>query len=199
MPDRGFGARDEREAAFLAGAADHHFFGVAAGKGRGKTTALRHAVGWLQGRGVEPGGFLQPAVFRGEIKTGYDLHFLCSEATILFAWKKPPGAAGELGFEFEPKAWEAARNHLIGDPGPVIVLDELGRLEAEGKGHWPALVQAVQTRPPTVFLFGLRRDCLDSLQENLGRPMSIFAPGDWEALARTVLAAVRERPPPLTP
>jgi nucleoside-triphosphatase THEP1 len=108
--------------------------------GGGKTTFLKAAVGLLRGRGIFLDGFLSERVMEGEEVSGYDLVDLRSGNRRPFLRRTGPSDGPKTGrYVLDPGALIAAEA-IIGRSRPALplVLDELGRLELEGKGVWPA-------------------------------------------------------------
>ncbi len=111
----------------------------------GKTTCLQKTCALLSGRGIGLGGYLSEAVFENGVQAGYDLVSLKNGVKNAFIRKEgEPGWMKTGSFFFIPAGIEmAAKIILQGAKSDVLVVDEAGPLELEGKGVWPALSRAI--------------------------------------------------------
>jgi hypothetical protein len=155
--------------------------------GAGKTAAVAGLSTALRARGLVVGGVLQPAL-EGEgpgerPRAGYELLDLASGARHALALRRTGGARG-FDFDDDAWAWAAERIARAQQECDVVVVDELGRLEAAGGGHIPGLA-ALAERPgrAAVLVGAVRAGCLASLSASLGEPaLELRAPLDAEAL-----------------
>lgn len=168
-----------------------HRLAVVAPGGGGKTDTLLRLAGVLRARGVAVAGVVQPAV-RGPagVNVAYGLTDVATGEQRPLARRRPPEAG--RGFLFEPEGWRWAADRIReGRAGAdILIVDELGHLEAEGLGHLPALLAP----PPSgtgelaaVWLLGVQARVADRLAARLGgftRMIPPVAPGDDSALAR---------------
>jgi nucleoside-triphosphatase THEP1 len=130
----------------------------------GKTTFLEGAWPRWSARGLSCAGFLSPVVTDEEGGTGYDLLEIPSLLRRPFLRRRgEPGAERTGPFAFVPGALERARA-ILRDPGrlDLVVVDEVGPLELEGGGLWPALRDAVR-RPAGTILLVVRETIADDL------------------------------------
>lgn len=130
----------------------------------GKTTFLERAWPRWSARGLSCAGFLSPAVTDENGETGYDLLEIPSLLRRPFLRRRgEPGAERTGPFTFVPGALERARA-ILRDPGrpDLLVVDEVGPLELEGGGLWPALRDAVR-RPAGTTLLVVRETIVDDL------------------------------------
>ncbi|MCX6567401.1 MAG: DUF2478 domain-containing protein [Candidatus Aminicenantes bacterium] len=128
--------------------------------GGGKTTFLKSAVDRLRLRGIPPEGYLSERVMEGKAVFGYDLVDLRSGGRRPFLRRRDRGAGPGIGpYALNPDGLAAAQK-IIGRSraAELLVIDELGRLELEGKGIWSAAAPA--------FADG-RRSCLIVVREAL--------------------------------
>ena len=77
---------------------------------------------------------------------------------------------GGLGYTFEVDGWQwaAQRVRQARRGADVVVVDELGRLEARGEGHLPALTQPLRGERARVWLLCVRADAAAAVQQRLG-------------------------------
>jgi len=129
--------------------------------GSGKTTLVQRVADQLRADGHRVGGVTQPAVHEAQARVGYQLRDAGSGEVVDFARR------AESGFSFEEEGWTWARARLGASlaSASCVVLDELGRLEAQGKGHLQAL--ALPDAAPTL-LVGVREECAEAVSERLG-------------------------------
>jgi len=136
------------------------FFAVTGGIGRGKSTLLRSLGEKARAAGIEVGGFSQERSEHGGI-IAYELVRVSGQRQKL----------GERGsgrkFRFEEEAFAAARTWLQEDAraAALFFIDELGKLEAEGGGHVPALQELLAARPDAVIVAVIRKEKLSAIRE----------------------------------
>lgn len=124
---------------------------VLGAKGAGKTTTLVEAA---HGR-ADVAGFVQVA---DRVRDAYTLVNLRGGAQRRIAWRS------EHGMQFDDAAFAAAATWL--GAGEVLVLDEIGKLEAEGEGHAEALAAAL-VRPAHVVC-AVRADRWEPIRARFG-------------------------------
>jgi nucleoside-triphosphatase THEP1 len=139
-------------------------------QGSGKTTTLMQIVDRLQDHGFSVGGVVQPAVFEEGCRSGYLLRDVSSGKERPFATRAGRTTKQGLGFEFKPEAWDRARQCIqqarLNDN--VVVVDELGRLEARGQGHARVLKQELEGERARLWLLGIRSNGLAGIRDWLG-------------------------------
>lgn len=159
--------------------------------GSGKTSALRDfAEGALAlGRSVD--GFFAEAEGRDDLERGaarYTLVFPKSGDRIAFAERQ------SVGYQFSEEAHKSTSTWVesLHEGVDILILDELGRLEAKGEGHmvlWPAIL----AKGPKMVVAAVRDDILSAIEEKLGRKFDIVVPAGPEA-ADTLSRISSERP-----
>ncbi len=152
-------------------------------RGAGKTSALVGVARRLADEGWRVGGVLQLARLAEGRRAGYDL--LClgpgelsvdqiggvlsdSEHPARLPLVRP--APGGRGFRFEEALWPraAAALRAARATADLVLVDELGWLEAEGGGHLPALLSPREPDFAHLWLLGVRLDRLDEIEARLG-------------------------------
>jgi nucleoside-triphosphatase THEP1 len=138
--------------------------------GAGKTTAVAEAVERLQESGLRVSGFLQPGRFRDGDKIGFGVRDLASgeEAELARLVTRDEGDLGTK-YRFENEGFELARAALGRvRAGDLVVIDELGPLELQGKGHMPAVRRILRGSAPACLLVVVRRHLVPALLTTLG-------------------------------
>lgn len=154
-------------------------------RGVGKTSALMQLVAILTEQGIRVGGVVQPAVHRGGERIGYDLEDPSDGAHFGFARRQGSYEEAELSFAFDVDGWVWANTRIrrARKNADLLVVDELGKLEAQGLGHLPALTERPGDERCAVWLLSVRDLALDRVTEFIG-PMDdvIRLTGDPEDL-----------------
>ena len=167
------------------------------GVGAGKTRSLGGILSALQSLGVPAAGFVSERVFMDGAPAGYDLIDVGGGRRLPFLRRAGGPEGDRVGpWRIDPAGLAAAAEMIAGAyPSAILVVDELGPLELEGRGHWPALA-AVLDQPGRRFLFVIRDSCLtDFTRMFAGRPVKIIPVGDtmdFEAIAREIAFDGRE-------
>jgi nucleoside-triphosphatase THEP1 len=130
----------------------------------GKTTFLERSLPAWTARGLACAGFLSLAAADAAGGPGYDLFELGTGRRRPYLRRLgPPGAERVGPYVFVPETLERARAIIRGSaPDELLVVDEVGPLELEGGGVWPAL-RDVLRRPDRTFLLVVREDILAGL------------------------------------
>lgn len=159
------------------------------GNGRdGRGAVTERLAEALREAGASLGGFLQRTRWQGDVIEGYDLvHPSTGEAAAL---AREDASAPELcRWGFSPEGFELARRWTLERDRDVVFV-EAGRLEAARRGHWPALVAALERSPLTVL--SIRRGVLASVALALPDPIdAIELPADADEVERFVRRARR--------
>jgi len=164
----------------------------------GKTSLLEKLVKDLKGRGVRVDGFLSLSVVKGGEILGYDLFDLRSEKVIPFIRKK-----GQLNWQrigayfFIPEALERAQQKVLEiSKEDFLVIDEVGPLEIQGRGIWPALSSALKNpslRCLLVVRHSILRDVLDLIGPDRAEVVYINKNKILPALLRRIIDSAQNR------
>ncbi len=172
------------------------------GRESGKTSAMMALVATLTDQGFRVGGVLQPARHEGGERIGYDLFDPFDGARFPFARRRAVVRPDELSFTFDDEgwAWAAGRIRRARGAADLLVVDEIGKLEARGRGHLPALQTPLDDERCGVWVLSVRDLALRPLSDALGRPDDELRltgdPVDGEALRRTIFRWLRPNTPP---
>jgi len=132
------------------------------GVGTGKTAFVGGLLKILESRSLFVDGFVGERVFENERLSGYDIVAVRDGRRLPFLRRTGVAGGTSIGpWRLDPSGLAAAAEIIRhSEPGSLLVVDELGPLELEGGGHWPALA-AVLDQPGRRFLFVIREGCLD--------------------------------------
>lgn len=161
------------------------FVAVVGPPGAGKTTAVNALVDALVAKELTVGGVLQPPLEDEDgLRSGYDLRDLSRGTQRPFARRR----ATERGFDFEKDGWSWAADRLAEAKAKcdVVIVDELGRLEARGEGHLPSLAAMAESPGQAAVLIGtVRQECVESMRSTLGNPaLNLQAPLEPEEVEK---------------
>jgi nucleoside-triphosphatase THEP1 len=173
---------------------------IAGARGGEKTAVVRGVIDALRASGVRLGGFVQEPVDVGDVRVGYEIARLVGPAPgerVRMARKpsaSPPSPAEEefCSLVFDGDAFARAAAWVAEDAGhvDVVVIDEVSKLEASGRGHTRAIEIALASAPLTVLC--VRADQLFAVLERLGLsdPIASLAPG--EGTVAELVTAIRD-------
>ncbi|HPW17917.1 MAG TPA: nucleoside-triphosphatase [Candidatus Aminicenantes bacterium] len=160
----------------------------------GKTTFLERAwPGWAAA-GLACAGFLSPAATDENGETGYDLLEVPALRRRPYLRRGGGARAARTGpYAFLPGALERARRILRhGGRAGLLIVDEVGPLELEGGGLWPALRGALR-RPEGATLLVVRESVADGLAAAVAPLVPVFFdvrdPGDMRLLDERLRAS----------
>jgi len=113
--------------------------------GSGKTSFLRGLVDGLRASGISLDGFLCPRVMTGGETEGYDLLEIREEGCRPFLRRTGPKDAQKIGPYFMLPDGLARANEIIrrSRAGELLIVDEIGPLEVDGGGLWPAAAEVL--------------------------------------------------------
>jgi nucleoside-triphosphatase THEP1 len=155
--------------------------------GSGKTSLLHAAVERLRAGGARVGGVTQPAVHAGEERTGYRLRDVATGEEVEFARR------AERGFDFTDEGWRWSHERLCRalESADVVVIDELGRLEAQGGGHLRQLVVEPRGEHPAALLVAVREECAGDVAARVGPFDVTVRPGAASEGVEELVGALR--------
>lgn len=159
----------------------------------GKTTLLKRAVREFKNQGVRVDGFLSEAVFTGKERTGYDLLDLREDRSIPLLRIAGEEEWQRIGsYFFVPSGIEKAEKIILrSGEAQICVVDEVGPLELEGRGFWPAL-ERVLLPPLTNFLIVVREIILENFMDILGKTdTKVFAMKEGDIFSRLIQEVMR--------
>jgi len=137
------------------------------GIGVGKTRLAEQLAAALIERGIKTGGILSPRILDGNETIGYTIRDLSTGEEQPFVRLIPPGIPigkfylMEDGLAFAHAAIERATKNK-----QVVFVDEVGRLECDGKGHAPAARTLLRSQALPVLL--VRSSFVERVVETFG-------------------------------
>jgi len=130
----------------------------------GKTSFVERLVRELREQKVQVKGFLSKSVMRDNEIVGYDLLDLAKDRSVPFIRKKGQKDWQKIGsYFFIPDVLDKAQSIILStQEAGLLVVDEIGPLELEGRGLWPALKQVI-IKPSLNFLLVVRKNMLEDI------------------------------------
>jgi nucleoside-triphosphatase THEP1 len=173
-------------------------------KGSGKSNSALEIVERVRAHGLRVEGFVQVGWTDDLERKGHDLHSLRDGERVQLSRPGSEEKAGEeafCSFVFNQAAFGVARSWIFRDaPGAdVVVVDEVSKLEAAGKGHHDGLCWVMGRADVKVVLTCVRADQLFYVMEKFKLEEEPFAmievPADGasiEAFALEIVGACCE-------
>jgi len=149
-------------------------------KGSGKSTQALEVVRQLRDAGLRVEGFVQAGTIDELERKGFDLLRLRDEQRLHLARPGSEEKSGEeafCSFVFRQSAFDVARSWVLEDgPGAdVIVVDEVSKLEAAGKGHHDVISWGLGRDDVRVMMLCVRADQLFYVMEKFRLEEEPFA------------------------
>ncbi len=171
-------------------------FIVSGPPGSGKSRLLETLVTRLSEAGYPPGGFIQPSLFGPGAEAGYDLAFLPDGPRLSLARGGERGSGKRWTFDETVFARAAVHLEMDTHSRKVWIVDEIGRLEVRGEGHWPILARTLPSQGG-VWVLSVRQNMVDLVAARLGyaEHQDLLLPASEDEQARfleEVVTAVRE-------
>lgn len=164
-------------------------------KHSGKTTAATELAEAVRQSGFTVGGFLAPSIYRQEQLMDFDILDLKNGRRAKLAERKPKGS-DVVGFTFCDQGVQLGRQALqsaFTSPVDLVVVDEFGPLELDGRG-WRSDVDSLLGSSVPALLLVVRDDVVQSVRRlyNTFSPHIVRA-ADPRAIptVKAILQAVR--------
>ncbi len=132
------------------------FIAVTGALGAGKTSSMERFAAMMRTRGLSLGGVLQVSQRLPSGRRAYLARSLITRDSALVAMVGGPG----MSPIFFPEGFAWAADRILA-PAEVCVIDELGWMEADGRGHWPAVQQLLRQERSGMLLVAVRQDLLE--------------------------------------
>ena len=144
---------------------------VTGGKHCGKTTLVADFIKSVSGQGLRIAGILATGLWRDNLRAGFDLVDLSDGRTCPLARRRHhPDPHHHLMFDFLEAGIRAGARALAPRQcrgADMVVVDEVGKLEARGDG-WAPHIKALLTIDPPLFILIVRLDCLPRICDRFG-------------------------------
>ena len=144
---------------------------VSGPKQSGKTTLVETVIAALAGRGLRIAGILAKGLWKDGLRAGFDLVDLATGQCVPLARRRSaPHPAHGMVFDFFDSGFQAGAVALSLDVcrrADLVVVDEIGRLEAGGEGWAPYLRELLTLEGPLLILVA-RLDCLPRIRDRFG-------------------------------
>lgn len=151
----------------------------------GKTSHLLELFRELNIASAKFGGFVSKRILNDKETSGYNLFSTEEDNLGILMQDNLDYGNGRIGrFFINDKAFEKGNTlieKLIYDSTDVIILDEIGKLEATGKG-WAASLRKTLNSNAVVVILSVNPEHLDKVTSTFGfTPYQIISPGDWNS------------------
>ncbi len=143
--------------------------------GAGKTTFLKAIISKLKTEGHSISGFYSERIINNEQTSGYDLVDIESGKKTIFLRTEGNVTQQKIGrYYIYPEAFALAEQSAKRFSGGIFILDEVGRLELEGKGWHNTLMQLTKLKKAKLLLV-VRKEFQQQIIEKYGLlPRKIF-------------------------
>lgn len=135
-------------------------------KHSGKTTTVANLVETVRESGFNVAGILAPSIYRDGKLIGFDILDIQSQIRTRLATRNTnPNSIGR--FIFSPDGWQlgnSALNTALTSPVDLVVIDEFGPLELEGRG-WRENVDELLDGTNALILLVVRRELAEQVQQ----------------------------------
>jgi len=165
----------------------HRIVAVVGPRGSGKSTAVARIVQAFQAAGKNVQGVTQPAIRGQGLQDRYTLRNAASGEERVFATRMSEHDPNESAFAFDPEGWAWARAIITKarTDAQLLVVDEIGRIEAAGGGHAKALLEPIDGETCGIWLLAVREGTSTAAEDRLGRfDLILPATTDESAIAR---------------
>jgi general stress protein 26/nucleoside-triphosphatase THEP1 len=140
--------------------------------GSGKTSTGLRLISLLRQADLPPGGILAPRILKGDETVGYSIIDLATNTTHPFASLEPNDVrVGRYFVSNDDVALARRAIERAAGERPVVLVDEVGRLELTGGGHAPALRELLASSSLPILL--VRNESVEDV-------VRVFGIGDHE-------------------
>jgi len=150
---------------WMAPRKDTKIFTVTGPSGSGKSSLLHKLLREAEKAEISCSGIYQPSVFEDDKRIGYDVELIPDSERLALA---RVGNDAVSRWEFSEEAFKKASKHLNElEPSGIHLVDEIGRLERQGLGHWPVIARQLP-QLGGVWLLSIRQGMVASTISRLG-------------------------------
>jgi nucleoside-triphosphatase THEP1 len=192
---------DRRLSEIRAGGADSRkVFIVTGSQGEGKTAFVKKLIGLLNENGIKTGGILSERVMTGTETIGYDIVNISTGERSVFLRQDEEGVFMKIGrFCIYPeglKAGISVLNSSYADRNKITIIDEVGRLELQGRG-WTQELDRLLKMPGCNIMMSVRDVFVDQVKEKweLADALTIsISDLKYSEAAESIIKAIRPAP-----
>ena len=132
-------------------------FIISGEQGEGKTTRLTEVVKALKSNGLVVKGFTAPGDWTENLRTDFLIKDICSHKSRLLCRDKTKEGFEKIGrFYFDPETIIFGKQILLdGKPGDLLVIDEVGKFEINGK-VWSGVLNTLIKRSKNPLMITIR-------------------------------------------
>ena len=168
--------------------------------GSGKTTTISAMAERFRDAGWNVQGITQPAIRGKQQNTGYSLKNLCTGELRDFALRRNSGDTAETAFAFDPTGWTWAEAVIrqARNEADILVVDEIGKLEAFGFGHATALSEPLEKEACGIWLLAVRESVSKTVEKRFGPFEMVLTVGTGAAVLDEVIQRMLKSRPTQT-
>lgn len=135
----------------------------------GKTTYARKLVDMLMENNISVNGILTERRMNGNETYGYDIMDIRSREKEIFLRADPERGTEKIGrYSICPAGMQMGKQVLCDqNPGQVTVIDEIGKMELEGRG-WAPCLQQLFKNPGNIIIITVRDSLTDQVIDKWG-------------------------------
>ena len=137
----------------------------------GKTTLVESFLASIAGQGLSIAGILAKGLWENDLRAGFDLVNLADgHSTPLARRRNEPHPQHGMLFDFLTTGFQAGLEALSLEAcrqADIVVVDEVGRLEARGEG-WAPCVKALLTLDKPLIILIVRLDRIQQISDRFG-------------------------------
>jgi len=148
-------------------------------QGSGKTTFLQEMIFGLTTKNVQVGGILAEGFWKNYERDRFELIDLKSNNSVLFCQREPKEGWEKLRhFYINPygqKFGNAALDTEYLQNSDIVVIDEIGPFELEGKGWANSIYSILEKLPLITMIWVVRKSLLDEVAAHFNiQPLKVY-------------------------
>jgi nucleoside-triphosphatase len=169
-------------------------FIISGKQGGGKTTTLTKVINLLKKEGVKINGFSALGEWENGLRTAFFLEDIQSGTKKLLCKNKEEDGFEKHGrFYFNPATIAFGRQLLLkAAPGNLLVIDEIGRFELNGK-VWSVLLKELVEKPGHRLMITVRDEFVEAVTRHFGfiNPVVFQANDKAELIAECIRSKLK--------
>lgn len=143
--------------------------------GSGKTSLIQKLIQKFRIKNISVSGIYSPRILENEITTGYDVVNITTGESVKFLRITGDEHLERIGkFFIYPEGLKTGNKILQENHSKLMMIDEIGKLELEGKGWFESLIQLIQVSKSNLIL-SVREEVINEVIEKFRiKPDVIF-------------------------